>query len=253
MPGPWSTTSITASSPRLADAHLDRRRRPACACARSRAGSRATWRRRFSSPLTTTVPFDSYVTGRSGAAARRSSTAAPTSRERSTGSRSSGRPWSSRASSRRSSTSTPMRAAASSMRRHGLGEVVGPLARAAAEQLGVAANRSERRAQLVRRVGDEAAQARFRRGAFRERAFDLAEHRVEREPEPPDFAAFVGGLDAPGEVAGRDRARGLAHVLERLAARGARPTTRGAPARAAPRSRRGSRRGTSGAACGRRR
>ena len=57
---------------------------------------------------------------------------------------------------------------------HRLGEIVGPGARAAPEQLGVAADRRERRAQLVRRVGDEAAQARFRRGAFRERDFDLA-------------------------------------------------------------------------------
>ena len=98
---------------------------------------------------------------------------------------------------------------------HGLREVVGPRARAAAEQLGVAADRRERRAQLVRRVGDEPAQPRLRRGALRERDFDLAEHRVEREAEPADLGSFVGGLDAPGEVAGGDRAGGVAHLLER--------------------------------------
>ena len=64
-------------------------------------------------------------------------------------------------------------------------------------------------------VGDEPSQARFRRGALRERDLDLPEHRVEREPEPPDLAVLVGGLDALGEVAGGDRARGLPHLFER--------------------------------------
>ena len=44
--------------------------------------------------------------------------------------------------------------------------------------------------------------------------FDLAEHRVEREPEPADLGLLVGGLDPTREVAARDRAGGLAHALE---------------------------------------
>ncbi len=44
---------------------------------------------------------------------------------------------------------------------HGLGEIVGPRGRAAPEQLGVAADRSERCTQLVRRVTDEPAQPRL--------------------------------------------------------------------------------------------
>ena len=45
--------------------------------------------------------------------------------------------------------------------------------------------------------------------------FDLAEHRVEREAEPADLGALVGGFDPARQVAGRDRAGGLAHLLER--------------------------------------
>ncbi len=53
---------------------------------------------------------------RSGSTARAASAASPAIAPRSTGSRSSGRPWSSRANNRRSSTSTPMRDASASIR-----------------------------------------------------------------------------------------------------------------------------------------
>ena len=86
----------------------------------------STWRSRWSSPSTTRalpsspspspVPRTSSI-GRSGATARASVTASAARASRSTGSRPSGRCWSSRASSRRSSTSSPIRAASSSIRR----------------------------------------------------------------------------------------------------------------------------------------
>ncbi len=98
---------------------------------------------------------------------------------------------------------------------HRLGEVLGPLIGAAAEQLGVAADRRQRRAQLVRRVGRELPQACFGRGALGERAFDLVEHAVQGEAEPADFGRARGGFDALREVASRDRVGGAAHAFER--------------------------------------
>ncbi len=57
---------------------------------------------------------------------------------------------------------------------HRGGEVLGPVAGAAVEELGVAADRRERRAQLVGGVGEEAPQALLRGGAGREGALDPA-------------------------------------------------------------------------------
>ncbi len=54
---------------------------------------------------------------------------------------------------------------------HRLGEVFRAIGRAASEQLGVAADRSERSAQLVRRVADETSQPTFGRGASRRTRF----------------------------------------------------------------------------------
>ena len=56
---------------------------------------------------------------------------------------------------------------------HRLRELLGVVEAAAAVELGVPADRGHRRAQLVRRVGDELAQARLRRGALVERVLDL--------------------------------------------------------------------------------
>ena len=94
-----------------------------------------------------------------------------------------------RASVSRSSTSTPMRSDSSSIRRIAFSVSSGSRGRAHAEQLGVAADRGERRAQLVRGVGEEAAQALFARRARGERLLEPVEHRVEREPEPADLGA----------------------------------------------------------------
>ena len=93
---------------------------------------------------------------------------------------------------------------------------VGRLARGAhAEQLGVAADRGQRRAQLVRGVGDEAPQAILAGLALAEGPLEAVEHRVERDAEAADLGPRVGRLDAVGEVAAGDRARRVAHAVER--------------------------------------
>ena len=86
-------------------------------------------------------------------------------------------------------------------------EVVGTRVGAAAEQLGVGADGGERRPQLVRRVGDEAAQPRLGRCASRRSGLDLAQHGVQRHAEPADLGVRLRALDAPREVAGGDRGR----------------------------------------------
>ena len=111
---------------------------------------------------------------------------------------------------------------------HRLLDVSGLARGAHAEQLGVAADRGERRAQLVRGVGDEAAQAVLAGLALGEGLLEPVEHRVERDAQPADLGARVGRLDAVGEVAAGDRARGVAHAVQRAAGRRARrPTRRG--------------------------
>ena len=92
----------------------------------------------------------------------------------------------------------------------------GPLGqRVLAEQLGVALDRGERRAQLVGGVGQEAAQPFLGSGTLGERRLDLGEHAVERPPEPRDLRGAVARLDPPGEVARGDGVRLARHVLER--------------------------------------
>ena len=92
---------------------------------------------------------------------------------------------------------------------HRARQVVGPPVGAAPEELRIRANGRERRAQLVRRVGDETAEpllGGLPRGHLR---LDLVQHPVQREPEPSDLGALVGALDAAREVAGGDCGRGL--------------------------------------------
>ena len=93
-------------------------------------------------------------------------------------------------------------------------EIVRALAGAAVEELGVGAHGGERRAQLVRRIGDEAAQAVLGRGALVECLLDLAEHRVERAAEPADLGARIVVLDALREVAAGDRGSRLLDPAE---------------------------------------
>ena len=94
-------------------------------------------------------------------------------------------------------------------------QVLGAVGCTAAEQLGVAADRGQRRAELVRRVCREPPQALLGGPSLGDLALDLREHAVEREPELADLACRVLLLDALGEVAGGDHGRGLCHALER--------------------------------------
>ena len=93
---------------------------------------------------------------------------------------------------------------------------LGRVARGAhAEQLGVAADRGQRRAQLVRGVGDEAPQAILAGLALAEGPLEAVEHRVERDAQAADLGARVRRLDAVGEVAAGDRARRVPHAIQR--------------------------------------
>ena len=98
---------------------------------------------------------------------------------------------------------------------HRLRDVLRLARRAHAEQLRVAADRDQRRAQLVRGVGDEAPQPLLARLARGERVLEPVEHAVQREPEAADLGALVGRLDAVREVAAGDRGGGVAHAVQR--------------------------------------
>ena len=137
--------------------------------------------------------------------------------------------------------------------RHRPRQVLGMLGSAAREELGVGAHRRERRAKLVRCIGDEAPQLSLRRLARAKGRLDLAEHRVQRATEPPNLGALV--LVAPHAGRGRrprswPRSRRL-HSAD--ASRLARPTFRAARSRAGPRASRSPRRARVDAACCRRR
>ncbi|OJX97473.1 MAG: hypothetical protein BGO96_06115 [Micrococcales bacterium 73-15] len=84
------------------------------------------------------------------------------------------------------------------------GSGVGPPARAVAAQheLGVAADRGERGAQLVARVGDERAHLELGGVPRGERALDVPEHPVDRGADHADLGALVGvaGRDALGDL-----------------------------------------------------
>ena len=94
-------------------------------------------------------------------------------------------------------------------------QVLGPVLGAAAEELRIATDGGERRAQLVRSLSQKAAQRVFGRLAPGKRLLDLAEHGVEGQPQAAYLGAPLGALHALGEVAGGDGARRLCHVLER--------------------------------------
>ena len=68
---------------------------------------------------------------------------------------------------------------------------------AAAHQLGVSADRGERRTQLVTGVGHEPAQAVLGVGAGAQRGLDVVEHRVDREAHLADLGDVVGILHPP--------------------------------------------------------
>ncbi len=83
-------------------------------------------------------------------------------------------------------------------------------------QLGEAADRGQRRAQLVAGVGDEPAHPVLggagllgRRLRRRHRALDLREHSVERQRQSADFGARITLRDTTVELSGGDRRGGL--------------------------------------------
>src|SRR5712692_5806090 len=87
--------------------------------------------------------------------------------------------------------------------------------RAAAQHLGVAADRCERRAELVRRIRDETSQTVLGSLALLESRLDLRQHAVEREAEPADLCLRRGRLDSAAVIARRDVLRHHPHLLER--------------------------------------
>ena len=91
--------------------------------------------------------------------------------------------------------------------------------------LGVAADRGQRRPQLVAGVGDELAHLFLGPpgGGLGplpgvERGLDLGQHGVERAAEPPDLGPGVAVGHPPGQVAGGDRPRGELDVGQRAQA-----------------------------------
>ena len=86
------------------------------------------------------------------------------------------------------------------------------------EQLRVAPDGGERGPQLVRRVRHETSESRLGSLPLPERRLDAAQHHVERSAEPSDLGAVVGLLDALAQVAGRDLAGSVGHLLERAQA-----------------------------------
>jgi hypothetical protein len=67
----------------------------------------------------------------------------------------------------------------------------------------------------VRGVADELAQPVLARLSLGERLLQPVQHAVERDPHAADLGAPVGHLDAVGEVAAGDPARGVADAVER--------------------------------------
>ena len=83
------------------------------------------------------------------------------------------------------------------------------------EQLRVAANRRQRRAQLMGRVGQEPPELILALPAGGEGSLDLPEHLVQRPAQTPHLGALVRRRHPPGEVARRDLRRDAADALQR--------------------------------------
>jgi hypothetical protein len=98
---------------------------------------------------------------------------------------------------------------------HGLGQLSGVGQCAGAVQLGVAPDRGDGRAQLVRRVGDEPPQPGLRCRALLEGLLDAAEHAVERDAEVARLGPGGRVGDAVRQIAGGDRAGGGGHPAQR--------------------------------------
>ena len=244
---------------------------PRAAVHAARAGPRRASRRRVRADVREQVvddlaqPVAIAEHGRPGRARRRSAArdrpCAPSRpprrrpRRAATGSCSSGRPSSRRASSSRSSTSTAHALRLAADPAHRAREVVGPVGGAAREELGVGAHRGERRSQLVRRVGDEAAELPL--GGLDARSGTPASIwpsiALSARPSRPTSVRSSARSTRLRQVAGRDRGRGRADRVERPQARAARPRARARRWRRARAPSRAARSGAGGAACCRRR
>ncbi len=86
---------------------------------------------------------------------------------------------------------------------------------AAGEQLRVGPDGGERRPELVGGIRDEPAEPLLGGGLGVEGRLDPAEHRVEREPQPPDLGAPLGAFHPPGQIAGGDGCGRIADRCER--------------------------------------
>jgi hypothetical protein len=90
---------------------------------------------------------------------------------------------------------------------------------ALAVKLGVAADRGQRGAQLVRRVGGELAHLLLGTQPRAERLLNPVEHGVDGRPEPAHLGPVVGIRDPRGEIApGRDLVGRAGHLVQRLQA-----------------------------------
>ena len=158
---------------------------------------------------TVTGPTTAATIARSGSTARASLTASSTSLPRSTGARSSGRPWSRRARWSRSSTSGAHADRLLLGAAHGVVELARLVEGAGPVELGVPADRGDRGAELVGRVGDELAQPRLGRGPLVERLLDAAEHAVERDAE----VAGLGARRALGDALATGRPPAIAPAV----------------------------------------
>ena len=103
---------------------------------------------------------------------------------------------------------------------HRLRDILGVLDRAHPVQLGVAAQRDQRRAQLVRGVADEPAHLLDRPLAVGEGPVDAREHGVERSVEAPDLGVRRGAAEALAVVAGGEASGGRLDVAQRGERRG---------------------------------
>ncbi len=86
------------------------------------------------------------------------------------------------------------------------------------KQLGIAADRGQRCAQLVRGIGEKAAQPLFALGSRGEGLLQALEHRVQRKAEPSDLGRRRSRADAPVKLPCRDLAGGHGDPVERAQA-----------------------------------
>ena len=98
---------------------------------------------------------------------------------------------------------------------HGLGHFLRRLQGAHPVQLGVAAHRDERGAQLVAGIADEAAHLVDGARAVLERAVDAVEHGVERAVEAADLGVGGRAAEPLAEVAVGDGGGGALHLAQR--------------------------------------